>query len=84
MNYRIIRCEYNMDNCRVEVEYSNGTIVSIDTLAVEDAFDVTMIQQAALDYLIYNKPMEYVELVFGGGVEDFIKHTSKRGYGLQD
>ena len=39
-----------MDNCRVEVEYSSGTIVSIDTLAIEDAFDVTTIQQAALDY----------------------------------
>ena len=84
MKDRIVRCEYNMDNCRVEVEYSSGTIVSIDTLAVEDAFDVTTIQQAALDYLIYNKPMEYVELVFGGGVEDFIKHASKRDYGLQD
>ena len=84
MNYRIIRCEYNVDNCRVEVEYSSGTIVSIDTLAVEDAFDVTMIQQAALDYLFYNKPMEYVELVFSGAVEEFIKHASKRDYGLQD
>lgn len=84
MKNRIIRCEYNMDNCRVEVEYSSGAFVSIDTLAIEDAFDVTTIQQAALDYLIYNKPMEYVELVFGGGVEDFIKHASKRDYGLQD
>ena len=34
-----------MDNCRVEVEYSSGTIVSIDTLAIEDAFDVTTIQR---------------------------------------
>lgn len=84
MNSQIIRCEYNMDNCCVEVKYSNGRMILINTLAIEDAVDANMIQRAALDYLIYNKPREYAVLVLNGGLEEFVQGASKRDYGLED
>lgn len=84
MKEQIIRCEYNMDNCCVEIEYSDGRMILINTLAIEDVMDANMIQRAALDYLIYNKPLEYADLVLNGGLEAFIKSASKRDYGLED
>jgi hypothetical protein len=33
MKGQIIRCEYNMDNCCVEVEYSDRRMILINTLA---------------------------------------------------
>ena len=84
MNGQIKRCEYNMDNCCVELEYSNGSMILINTLAIEDAMDANTIQRAAQDYLIYNKPIEYADLVLNGGLEEFVEGVSSRDYGLQD
>lgn len=83
MKSQIIRCEYNMDNCCVEIEYGDGRMIFINTLAIEDAVDANMIQRAALDYLIYNKPREYAVLVLNGGLEEFVKGASKNDYGLE-
>lgn len=84
MKSQINRCEYNMDNCCVEVEYSDGRTILINTLAIEDAVDANMIQRAALDYLIYNKPLEYATLILNGGLEEFVEDASKKDYGLED
>lgn len=73
-----------MDNCCVELEYSNGSMILINTLAIEDAMDANTIQRAALDYLIYNKPREYADLVLNGGLDEYVKGASRRDYGLQD
>ena len=31
-----------------------------------------MYQRSELDWLIYNKPLEYAQLVLSGGLEDYI------------
>ena len=79
----ISSCEYNMDNCCVELKYSDGSEIYINTLAIEESLDANMIQRAALDYLIYNAPQEYADLVLHGGLEKFVKCASMRDYGLQ-
>ncbi len=84
MKGQIKRCEYNMDNCCVELEYNDGSMILVNTLAIEDATDANTIQRTALDYLVYNKPIEYADLVLNGGLEEFVKGASRRDYGLQD
>ena len=37
---------------------------------VVDVLDVTMAQQTELDYLIYNDPLGYVDLILNGDLED--------------
>lgn len=32
----LISCAYNMDNCCVEVKFSDGSMIAIDTIAVEN------------------------------------------------
>ena len=74
---RLISCEFNMDNACVELKFLNGSIISIDTIAVENKVADNMYQQSELDYLIYNKPLEYAQLVFDGDLEKYMKGTSE-------
>ncbi len=65
MNKRL-SCRYNMDTNRVEAWFEDGTILAIDCIAVEDEYGNTPAQRAKLDWLLYNKPLEYAQLVLGG------------------
>lgn len=60
---RLLSCEYNFNNCCVELRFADGTKISIDTIAVENEVAETMYQRSELDWLIYNKPLEYAQLV---------------------
>ena len=40
---------------------------------VEDALDVTMAQRSELDYLIYNDPLGYADLILNGDPEEYLK-----------
>ena len=74
---RLISCEFNMDNACVELKFLNGSMISIDTIAVENKVADNMYQRSELDYLIYNKPLEYAQLVFDGDLEKYMKGTSE-------
>ena len=43
---------------------------------VEDALDVTMAQRSELDYLIYNDPLGYADLILNGDPEKYLKNVS--------
>ena len=63
---------FNMDNARVELKYSYGTMVAIDTIAVENEFAETWLDRWELDYLIYNAPLGYADLVLNGDVKKYM------------
>ena len=46
---KLISYEYNMDTACVELKYSNGTMISIDTIAVENEDADNMYQRSELD-----------------------------------
>ena len=70
----LISCEFNIDTARVELKYSDGSMLVIDCDAVEDEYAKTIRQRSALDYLIYNTPLEYAELVLCGDVEGYLRN----------
>lgn len=49
----------------------------------EDALDVTMAQRSELDYLIYNDPLGYVDLILNGDPEEHLKNVAG-SHGLED
>ena len=69
----LISCEFNMDTACVELKYADGTMLSIDTIGVENEVADNMYQRSELDWLIYNKPLEYVQLVLGHNLESYLK-----------
>ena len=72
---KLLSCEFNIDTACVELKYADGSIIAIDCTAVENELDASMLQRGELDWLIYNKPLEYTELVLSGGIEEYIKGT---------
>lgn len=51
---KILSCLFNMNTACVELRFEDGTMIAIDTIAVEDAIVKNLHQQSELDYLIYN------------------------------
>ena len=72
---RLISCEFNMDTACVELKFFDGSMIAIDTIAVENEVADNMYQRSELDWLIYNKPLEYAQLVFSGNLEQYVQGT---------
>lgn len=73
MKYDARACHFNMDTGCVELLLWDGRKISIDCTGVEDVLDVTMTQRAELDYLIYNDPLAYADLILNGDPEKYLK-----------
>lgn len=69
----LLSCEFNLDTACVELCFSDGSMVSIDTIAVENAVVNNMYQQSELDYLIYNDPAAYADLILNGDPAVYLK-----------
>lgn len=72
---KLLSCKFNIDTACVELRYDDGSMISINCTAVENELDASMLQRGELDWLVYNKPLEYAELVLNGGIEEYIKGT---------
>ena len=70
---RLICCDYHEDSESVELRYTNGTLIDIDCLGVEDEVARNMYERSELDWLVYNAPLEYMELVLSGEIEDYLQ-----------
>ena len=73
----LISCEYNFDNCCVELEFNDGSMITIDTIAVENEVARNMYERSELDYLIYNAPLEYADLILNGDPESYLKTVTE-------
>ena len=83
MKYDARAYHFNMDTGCVELLLRDGKMISIDCTGVEDALDVTTAQQTELDYLIYNDPLSYADLILNGGPEKYLKNVAG-SHGLED
>ena len=68
----LLSCHYSMDTNRVEARFEDGITLSIDCIAVEDEYGNTPAQRAEPDWLLYNKPLEYAQLVLDGEIEHYL------------
>jgi hypothetical protein len=46
---RLLSCEFNLDTACVELKFSDGSMVAIDTIAVENEVADNMYQRSELD-----------------------------------
>ena len=83
MKYDERACKFNMDTGCVELTLQDGRKISIECTGVEDALDVTMAQRTELDYLIYNDPLAYAELILNGKLEEYLRNVAG-SHGLED
>lgn len=73
---KLISCEFNIDTGCVELLYTDGSTISIYCTGVEEAIDTTIYSRAEMDWLIYNDPFSYAQMIFDGTLEDYLKRVS--------
>ena len=77
MKGQIKSCKYNMDTACVELKFTDGSMIAIDTTAVENEIADNMYQRSELDYLIYNDPAGYADLIFNGDPKTYLKAVTE-------
>ena len=70
---KILSCAFNMDTACVELKFDDGSMIAIDTIAVENEIADNMYQRSELDFLIYNDPVAYAELILNGDPVKYLK-----------
>ena len=63
---RLISCEFNMDTACVELKFASGSMIANN-----------MYQRSELDYLIYNDPIGYADLILNGDPETYLKTVTE-------
>ena len=74
---RLISCEFNMDTACVELNFFDDSKIAIDTIAVENEVADNMYQRSELDYLIYNDPIGYADLILNGDPETYLRTVTE-------
>ena len=75
---KILSCAFNLDTACVELRLDDGTLLSIDCTAVENEVANSMYQRSELDYLIYNDPVAYANLILNGDPDLYLKAVTKK------
>lgn len=85
MKYDARAYQFNMDTGCVELLLRDGRKIFINCscTGIEDVLDVTMAQRSELDYLIYNDPLGYADLILNGDPEEYLKNVTGN-HGLED
>ena len=73
----LISCEFDMDTACVELKFTDSSMIAIDTIAVENEVTDNMYQRSELDYLIYNAPLEYADLILNGDPETYLRTVTE-------
>ena len=74
---KLLSCAFNMDSGCVELKFNDGSMIAIDTIAVENEVADNMYQRSELDYLIYNDPIGYADLILNGNPEIYLKTVTE-------
>lgn len=74
---KLLSCVFNIDTACVELKFDDGSTIAIDTIAVENEVADNMYQRSELDYLIYNDPVAYAELMLNGDPETYLKTVTE-------
>ena len=61
----------------MELKFTDGSMLAIDTIAVESEVSRNMYERSELDYLIYNDPVAYAELILNSDPETYLKTVTE-------
>ena len=69
---KLLSCRYNMDTNRVEARFEDAAPVAINCTPIENKYGNPSTQRAELDWLLYNKPLEYAQMVLRGEMGHYL------------
>ena len=59
------------------LQNGRGSMIAINCTAVENEVADNMYQRSELDYLIYNDPLAYADLILNGNSEAYLKSVTE-------
>ena len=74
---KMISCEFNMDTACVEVKYADGSMLAIHCTEVENEVARNMYEASELEWLVYNAPVDYVNLLLHGDIRKYLKNVTE-------
>ena len=80
---KMLSCEFNIDTGNVELRYADSTIISINCTEVENEVAKNINARSELDWLVYNAPLDYAELVLCGNLEGYLRQVSGPHIGIE-
>ena len=69
---RLICCDYHEDSESVELRYTDGTLIDIDCLGVEDEVARNSDERSELSWLLRHDPIGYADLVLNGYIRFYL------------
>ena len=73
---KLISCKYHEDSQTVELLYTDGTLIDIDCMTVEDEVAQNMYERSELDCLLTHDPVSYADLILNGDVEAYLQNVT--------
>ena len=72
----LVSCKYYENSQTVELLYTDGTLIDIDCMAVEDEAARNMYERSELDYLLAHDPVGYADLILNGDVIAYLRNVT--------
>ena len=72
----LVSCKYHEDSQSVELLYTDGTLIDIDCMAVEDEVARNMYERSELTWLLYHDPVGYADLILNGDVATYLRNVT--------
>ena len=66
-----------MDTGCVDLQFQDGSMISIDCTAVKNEAADNLYERSEPDYLIYNAPPAYADLILNGDVEAYLNAVTE-------
>lgn len=79
---KLISYQFNIDTACVELVFDDRSQISIDFTAVENEVADNRFQRSELDYLIYNDPLAYADLILNSKLNVLFEQTGIHGVSL--
>ena len=77
MEKKVISCVFNIDTAYVEVRFVDGSMIAIDCTLVEAEVARNMYESSELQWLVYHAPVDYVNLLLHGDVQEYLRNVTE-------
>ena len=77
MDKKVISCEFNIATACVEVKFADGSVIAIDCTLVEAEVARNMYESSELEWLGYNAPVDYVNLLLHGDAQEYLRNVTE-------
>ena len=77
MDKKVISCAFNIATARVEIKYADGSMIAIDCTLVEAEVARNIYESSELEWLVYNAPVDYVNLLLHGDIREYLRNVTE-------